>query len=530
MIQDPVAEGLSRGWTALDASTLEKDIDWETDVVVIGTGSGGGVCAEMLTEAGFDVVLIEEGPLRSSGDFTMEERMAYRDLYQEHAARQTKDKSVVVLQGRCVGGGTTVNWTSSFDTPPQTLNHWTEAHGVTGCSPAEMDPWFRKFDERLNVGPWEVPPNVNNEVLRRGAEKLGWSSEVMRRNIRGCANLGYCGLGCPINAKQSMLVTTLPAAMDRGARLAYRTRAERLEWKGDRIEALHCAAMDDLGSEPTGRKLRIRARHYVCAAGAIGSPALLLRSRVPDPGGVVGTRTFLHPVNLCVAMMPERVEAFRGAPQSIFSDEFLWKDGVTGRMGYKLEVPPLYPMISSTVHGSYGKVLADMMKRFPYLQSTLTLGRDGFHEGSPGGTVELLDDGTPKLDYPITEYLKEGFRRAVASMVELQFAAGAEGVYVMHRQQQNPWRSWQEAKQELASMSMEKHQLRVFSAHVMGGCRMGEDVNSSVVNSSGFHHHLANLSVIDGSVFPTSIGSNPQVSIFGMSGKNTTSLIERLRA
>src|SRR5258706_15695321 len=104
MIRDPIREGLAAGWKVIDAAGLERDVDLEADVVVIGSGAGGGVSAEILALAGLRVVILEEGPLKSSSDFRMREREAYPQLYQESAGRQTLDKSITILQGRCVGG------------------------------------------------------------------------------------------------------------------------------------------------------------------------------------------------------------------------------------------------------------------------------------------------------------------------------------------------------------------------------------------------------------------------------------------
>ncbi|HBO78283.1 MAG TPA: GMC family oxidoreductase, partial [Cupriavidus sp.] len=95
---------------------------------------------------------------------------------------------------------------SSFRTPSKTLAPWSTDHAVTGHSEAEMAPWFEKIEARLNMAPWSMDPNPNNTVLKRGCEKLGWEWHVIPRNVKGCWNSGYCGLGCPVNAKQSMLV------------------------------------------------------------------------------------------------------------------------------------------------------------------------------------------------------------------------------------------------------------------------------------------------------------------------------------
>src|SRR3954453_13530784 len=131
-ILDPVRAGVAGGWNVVDASTLTSPLTMECDAVIVGTGAGGGVTAEILADAGFSVVLIEEGPLKSSTDFRMREAEAYPDLYQESAARKTKDKAISILQGRCVGGGTTVNWTSSLRTPSATLAYWARTFGIEG--------------------------------------------------------------------------------------------------------------------------------------------------------------------------------------------------------------------------------------------------------------------------------------------------------------------------------------------------------------------------------------------------------------
>ncbi len=219
-VPDPWRDGLARGWQVVNATTLERDETLEADVVIVGTGAGGGTAAERLAQAGLSVVMVEDGVLRTSDAFTMREREAYRDLYQEGGLRATRDGAISILQGRSVGGTTTVNWTASFRTPDRTLDHWTQRHGVRGLSPAEMAPWFDRAEARLGIAPWAVPPNTHNSLLRQGCERLGWHWGVIPRNVVDCWNIGYCGLGCPTNAKQSMLVTTIPAALDLGARRA----------------------------------------------------------------------------------------------------------------------------------------------------------------------------------------------------------------------------------------------------------------------------------------------------------------------
>lgn len=526
-IPDLFREGLSRGWTSYDGSRLERDLTLEADVAIVGTGAGGGTTAEILSQAGFKVLLIEEGPLRTSRDFKMQEPEAYGALYQEGFGRMSKDGAITILQGRAVGGTTLINWTSSFRTPDQTLQHWAEVHDVVGHSSNEMAPWFEQMEQRLGVAPWALTPNANNGVIRDGCEALGWQWGIIPRNVKGCANLGYCGLGCPTNAKQSMLVTTIPATLERGGELLYLARAERLLLGGDRVVGLECLAMDERCVVPSGRKVLVRAKHYVLAGGGINTPAILLRSKVPDPHQRVGKRTFLHVVNFSAALFDQLINPYYGAPQSVHSDQFQWEDGVSGRMGYKLEVPPLHPAFAAALLGSYGPDSAERMAQLPHTNMMLALMRDGFHPESAEGTVELRSDGTPVLDYRMTDYTWDGIRRAFHSMAEIQFAAGAHAVLPAHADARYV-KTLREAHALIDGLNLALYRTRLGSAHVMGGCAMSENSKLGVTDSLGRHHQLENLSIHDGSLFPTSVGANPQLSIYALTAKLATRLAERL--
>ncbi len=526
-LPDPIREGLARGWKVLGANHGPVPAQIECDVVIVGSGAGAGITAELLTQAGLQVVIVEEGPLRSSTDFHQRESEAYPTLYQESAARKTADKGITILQGRCVGGSTTVNWTSSFRTPEPTLAHWQAEFGLADYGSDALAPWFAQAAKRLNVGPWLMAPNENNDLLRRGAASLGIAAAMIQRNVRNCWNLGSCGMGCPTNAKQSMLVTTIPAALERGATLLVQTRAESFAVKGDRVEALRCVPVALDGSITGDGATRIVARHYVVSAGAINSPALLLRSDAPDPHGLLGRRTFLHPVVISAALFDNDIEGWKGAPQTVYSDHFLETQPLTGAIGYKLEAPPIHPVIFASSLPGYGREQADLLAQFPKTHALLALMRDGFHEQSAGGRVTLRGDGTPVLDYPLNDFVMDGARRAFLSMAEIQFAAGARSVLPVHEMAQR-YSSWAQAREAIAALPMKPLLTRAVSAHVMGGCGMAGDERRGVVRPDGLHWQLANLSVHDGSIFPTSIGANPQLSIYGIVNRLATALARRL--
>ena len=364
-------------------------------------------------------------------------------------------------------------------------------------------------------------------MLRRGASALGIPTAAIRRNVNGCWNLGYCGMGCPTNAKQSMLVTTIPAALALGAGLLTHARAARFVFKGERIDSLQITALDALGQVPTGVRLTLRAKHFVLAGGAINSPALLLRSKAPDPHGVLGQRTFLHPTLVSAGLFAQRVDAYAGAPQTIYSDHFLHVAPIDGPIGYKLEAPPLHPLLMATTMGGFGDEHARTMREFPHVHALLALLRDGFHHDSAGGSVSIDSFGAPVLDYPLTPYLWDGVRRALLSMAEIQFAAGAKSVYPVHEMASH-YTSWAQAKQAIGALPMQALLARVVSAHVMGGCAMSDDARLGVTGADGRYHGVRNLSVHDGSLFPTSIGANPQLTIYAVAARLASGLAQQL--
>lgn len=515
-----------KNWRLINGEKVVDHQSFECDVAIIGSGAGGGISAEILSKVGLKVLLIEEGPLRTSEQFHMLEKDAYPDLYQEAAARKTVDKAINIMQGRCVGGSTTVNWTSSFRTPQQTFEHWQQHYAVKNIDTHSMTPWFEWVEKRLNIHPWQMPPNANNSVLKQGMEKLGYHAGAIARNVNGCANLGYCGMGCPINAKQSMLVSTIPTALDQGATLLSRTRAEKLIVKNGKVKAVELRFMDEKGQLRQHLSGHVKARHVILSAGAIGSPAILLRSKMTDPEHRIGKRTCIHPVNISAAIFDKKIAAFSGAPQSIYSDEFQWPEN--DAMGFKLEVPPMHPLITATMINGFGKEHLKLMKHFAHFQSILALLRDGFHPDSPGGEVSLDDYQYPQLHYPISERIWQTFKKAYGVMMEVQFAAGAKKVMPIHLDA-SLCLNWQQAKKMLNNLPMKPLRPRLFSAHLMGGCAMGEDPSIAVVNSQLQYHHAEGLSIIDGSVFPTSLGVNPQLSIYALSARQADHLARQLK-
>lgn len=507
-------------------SDLKEDQALQCDICIVGSGAGGAVLAAGLAERGLEVVVLEEGGWFTKADFNLEEASAYPMLYQDRGGRATADQAITVLQGRSVGGSTTVNWTTCFRTPGGVLEHWAEEHGITGLDSSILEPHFDAIEKRLGIAPWpQAIANANNRVLYDGCQKLGWEARATRRNVRECGNTGYCGLGCPIDAKQAMGITYIQDAVVAGARVFSDTKAERLVVRGGRVEEIEANVLNRTNSRPLGVRVRVRAKVFVSSAGAINGPALLLRSGL-DEKGLVGKRTFLHPVVALPAYYPEPIEGFHGAPQSVSSHEFIDRGG--DRVGFFMEAAPLQPVLAVGGSTLVGGPQQEMMQRLPHMGVLIALAADGFLRDDEGGTVSLRGDGRIRLDYPITERLREAMRAAHLAMARVELAAGAELAQSTHH---DPVLIRTERDLEaLGRAPYGALEHPIFTAHQMGGCTMGSDPSTSVVDPQFRHHEVRNLFVVDGSIMPTSLGVNPSETIYALARLARDFVAEAARA
>ena len=499
------------------AEHVTEDVERRCDVCIVGSGAGGAVLAAGLAEAGLSVIMLEEGGYHTRNDFTLNEGDAYPAMYQDRGTRATSDLAITILQGRSVGGSTTVNWTTCFRTPERILEHWQRVHGLE-LDAATLAPHFEAVEQRLSIKEWprEVA-NANNQVLYRGCDALGWAVAPLRRNVKGCANSGYCGLGCPVDGKQAMHVTYLPDAVFAGMDLYANARVDRFEVEAGRVVAVHARVMSDHAGLPDGPRITIRPKVAVCAGGAINGPALLLRSGLTGAGRV-GTRTFLHPVVATVGDFPDPIRPFFGAPQAAGSHHFI--DRGADKVGFFIEAAPLHPMLSAVAYNPFGQRLHTQMADLASANGLLALQVDGLLPQDDGGTVSLKADGRIQVDYPVRPFLVESMRFATEQLVKIQLAAGAVEVGTAHL---DPVRVRTEADLvKLESAAYGAHEHAIFTAHQMGGCAMGADPERSVVDLEHRFRGVDNLFVVDGSVLPTSLGVNPSETIYGLAHRART--------
>lgn len=506
------------------AETLTDGVTLTCDVCVVGSGAGGATVAAGLCEAGLDVILLEEGGYHTRRDFDLQEQNAYPMLYQERGLRATDDGAITILQGRNVGGGTTINWTTCYRTPARILRHWADRYGLEDLSEEKLLPHFEAMEARLNIQEWpEELANENNRRLLEGCRALGYQVHAVKRNVRGCANSGYCGLGCPHDAKQGMLLTTIPDALGAGLRLIHHAQAVRLNAEGAKITSLNARVKRPDAQPDAGGGFTVKAKVFVCSGGAINSPALLLRSEI-NPNVLVGRHTLLHPVVAMPAIYEQPIEGWSGAPQSIASHQFVDRGPA---MGFFMEAPPLQPMLAASGFYGFGKMQIDFLSQLRHVGVMLAICVDGLSESTPGGTVTLRRDGRIGVSYPTTPALEECFTFAHEILARTTFAGGAKRAVTLH-----PSPLELRGPQDVPSLKERRYgplAHSIFTAHQMGGCRMSADPKDGVVGTDHRVRGQDNLFVIDGSVLPTALGVNPSHTIYALAHRARPLVIDAAR-
>jgi choline dehydrogenase-like flavoprotein len=483
---------------------LAADLALEVDAIVVGTGAGGSVAARALARAGARVVAFEEGGDHVARDMTQREDEMLPELFQDRAGRMTDDLAITVLQGRGVGGSTIHNTNLCKRIAPEILDLWQRKHGVIGCSEAEMRAAFETIERDLSVAP--IPDDAispNNDALRRGVAALGWRGGKLSHNRTGCQKSGFCELGCAYDAKNNARKIVIPQAVDAGCEVWADARVERVLHEGGRVTGVRARTA-------SGRAIEARARVVVLSASAVGSAALALASDLPDPHGQHGRRLRIHPGAAVAGLFgdddEQPIRGWKGIPQSWECTELLdLREGSDKRVWI---VPAFaHPIGTAVTIPGFGAAHMRAMRSYGRLACLTAMVHD-----ETEGHVYLARDGRPALKYPMLESDCAQLALGLRGAARLLLAAGAREVTVPGIP---PLRVTRESELAAIDASFARpHGVPLTAVHPMGTMRLGEDPRVTVVKSTGEHHHVKGLFVLDGGLFPTSLGGPPQIPIY----------------
>lgn len=490
-------------------------------MVVVGSGAGGAVVAKELTESGLDVVVLEEGPNVPGSTYgALRPSESLRRMGREAGTTAVLGLGdtplITVMAGRVVGGSSVLTGGVCFRIPERVHHRWVTELGLSMLSERDLAPAFESVEKESHV---EVVPehmrSASTVKFIDGATRLGIPMKPIRRNTDGCCGCSRCNFGCPHGAKMSVDVTYLPKAIAGGARVYSDCLVDEILSAGGKVRGVggHVLGPGTGRGQRSRGRLYVRADTVVVAAGSLHSPLLLMRSGLRS--AALGKHLTLHPGFRVVARFDEELKGWRGALQSAYSDHFEHDDiTLTG-----LFVPP--NVLAAGMPG-VGRSYAD---RVAQVGSSAIFGGMVHDEG--GGRIWRGPGREPLITYRMSRKNKASMLRGIHVLAECFLAAGASEVYLPVFGSVPVERS----SQLSAHLGPELPARRVecVTFHPLGTCRMAIDPRAGVVDPWGQSHELEGLYVADGSIVPTSIGVNSQLTIMAMAARIAWRLRDRLK-
>jgi choline dehydrogenase-like flavoprotein len=471
------------------------------DVIIVGSGAGGGVIAGELADRGRRVLLLEAGPHKTAADYMRWEARANHELWWPPAFAEPpgpQEPPLIMFRGRSVGGTTTINTKVALRPGAQDYEKWHAATGLLGDAGepfAESDllPYIERVEQRLGVRVRTDWQQCVHTVVP-GFEALGARLEpVMSYTDANCMRCGACLQGCPTNAGKSTLNTYIhPAWVD--GRLELRADCDvRRVLIEDHGEGPQATGVEYQGRD--GEQRTVSADVVVVAAGALATPGLLLRSGVREAAGdsassrLIGHKLGFHVARLVEGLFDERQDAHMVYPITAHCMEFQRdEDG-----GFIVEAATIQDPIGFATalcdeqgRPLWGEQLVELMRRYRYFTGLLTMVND---ENS--GTAWVDETGRDRYSFAFNERERERIERSLQFAGDVLRAAGAQRVF----------------------------HTGILSTHIQGGCRMGSDPQRSVVDAHGESHDVRRLFVGDSSVVPRTLSVNPSLTIMSLASR-----------
>jgi len=500
----------------IEGKTIKGSVREQADVCVIGSGAGGAVMAKELAQKGLKVVVLEEGGNYSSKDYPKTIFESFMKLYRNQGLDTTLGIPAIVLPtGKCLGGTTVINMGTCFRLPDYTHQKW-EDLGIKGYSAKDLAPYYDQVEEMMSVR--RVTPEVmgrNGEIIAEGAKKLGLHPMPILRNVndrcKGCCN---CSYGCREDAKEAMILNYIPRAVELGAKIYCDAKAEFIVHDKEKVLGV-TGSIRDRESGNFRHFIEIAADRVVVAAGALNTPVLLLKSEVCNSSGQVGKNLKLHLCGRAIGVFDELIDGHHGVGQCLYIDDY-------AELGIMLEATFTGPATEFPGLGGFGKELWEHLKEFRHLASIGVMMSD-----TSSGKVTVGVDGEPMITYNMNQKDADALKKAMLISARIFFAAGAKKVLTTTS-------CFPEIKnlvevEKFQDLKVEPGQFLAMAFHPMGTCRMGADPKKSVVSPELEAWDLKNLYLTDASVFPTSLGVNPQETIWAFATRCAENILKNAR-
>jgi choline dehydrogenase-like flavoprotein len=472
------------------------------EVAVIGSGSGGGVAANLLNE-NYEVGIFEKGSY-ANGE-TNNETFGYHNFYETYAMQQTRGYKVLLLAGSGVGGGTSINWTTSLRTPDNVLNEWDSLTGQNNYFNSSSFKSSMDFVcQQLNVS------EANNRIpkkevkLAEGLSQNDISYKIIPRNTNNdqCLESGFSTFGHSDESINSSYKTWFPEDKFNSQNVYSNTSVKHLTISNGR--ATH------INVEKNGNVQQIAVDKVVLAAGSLNTPKILLNSGYKNKH--LGQHLKLHPVSGVAGKFSEEQRPWAGSMQGIYSDDNLF---MKDNYGYLLEGLPMHPSLFFPFFPNNNDDFDDFVKSYNYWSGSIVLTSD-----TSSGKI-INKDPQHLWNYNLNNFDHANLLHGLESLVMANYLAGAQEIMVaasptMHWKKSSN-KSIEEFISNIRKIKNEPFRILLGSAHQMGTARINPDPNNGVVGLDGKVHGLDNVYIVDASTFPRCSGVNPMISIQSMS-------------